>query len=137
MLCQFIARAKHRLLTRDILNNRYTSIHLACRPLLWLRVAQLCITPLLICKNLCRSRGFRLYLLSGERGISVQFVQDSYPLYMCLILPIIRSTMGYWGESSAFLPSQSLHTILSVPHRCNFFVAKMHQSPNVITYLNY
>ncbi len=69
MLCQFIARAKHRLLTRDILNNRYTSIHLACRPLFCLRVAQLCITPLLICKNLCRSRGFRLYLLGGERGI--------------------------------------------------------------------
>ena len=47
----------------------YTSIHLACRPLFCLRVAQLCITPLLICKNLCRSRGFRLYLIRGERGI--------------------------------------------------------------------
>ena len=69
MLCQFIAKAKPRLLTRDILNNRSTSIHLACRPLFCLRVAQLCITPLLICKNLCRSRGFRLFLIRGERGI--------------------------------------------------------------------
>ena len=54
-------------------------------------------------------------------------MQDSYLLYMCLILPIIQSTMGYWGELSAFLPSQSSHTILSVPPRCNFFMAKMHQ----------
>ena len=46
---------------------------------------------------------------------------------MCLILPIIRSTMGYRDKLSAFLPSQSSHTILSVPHRCNFFRVKMHQ----------
>ena len=66
-------------------------------------------------------------LRSGEGGILDQFVQDSYPLYMCLILQIIRSTMGYRGKLSAFSPSQSSHTILSVSHRCNFFMAKMHQ----------
>lgn len=46
---------------------------------------------------------------------------------MCLILQIIRSTMGYRGKLSVFSPSQSSHTILSVSHRCNFLVAKMHQ----------
>ena len=46
---------------------------------------------------------------------------------MCLILPIIRSTMGYWDKLSTLSPSQSSHTILSVPHRCNFLAAKMHQ----------
>ena len=66
---------------------------------------------------------------SGEGGILDQFVQDSYPLYMCLILQIIRSTMGYWDKLSAFSPSQSSHIILSVPLRCNFFIAKMHQKP--------
>ena len=66
-------------------------------------------------------------LSCGEGGILDQFVQDSYLLYMCLILQIIRSTMGCWGELSALLPSQSSHSILSLPHRCNFFRAKMHQ----------
>ena len=46
---------------------------------------------------------------------------------MCLILQIIRSTMGCWDKLSALSPSQSSHTILSVSHRCNFLVAKMHQ----------
>lgn len=46
---------------------------------------------------------------------------------MSLILPIIQSTMGYWDKLSVLSPSQSSHTILSVPHRCNFLVAKMHQ----------
>ena len=46
---------------------------------------------------------------------------------MCLILQIIRSTMGYRDKLSALSPSQSSHTILSVSHRCNFLVAKMHQ----------
>ena len=60
---------------------------------------------------------------------SKSIVQDSYLLYMCLILQIIRSTMGYRGKLFAFSPSQSSHTILSVSHRCNFLVAKMHQKP--------
>ena len=54
---------------------------------------------------------------------------------MSLILPIIQSTMGYWGKLSALSPSQSSHTILSVSHRCNFFMAKMHQKrPYLHTY---
>ena len=32
-------------------------------------------------------------------------------------------------------PSQSSHTILSVPHRCNFFRAKMHQNSYIYTHL--
>ena len=60
----------------------------------------------------------------GEGGIPAQFVQDSYLLYMCLILQIIRSTMGYRGKLSVFSPSQSSHTILSVSHRCNFLGIK-------------
>ena len=35
--------------------------------------------------------------------------------------------MGYWDKLSALSPSQSSHTIISVSHRCNFLVAKMHQ----------
>lgn len=56
-----------------------------------------------------------------------QFYHIITPFCMCLILQIIRSTMGYWGKLSALSPSQSSHTILSVPLRCNFFRAKMHQ----------
>ena len=55
-----------------------------------------------------------------------QFYHIITPFCMCLILQIIRSTMGYWGKLSALSPSQSSHTILSVSHRCNFLVAKMH-----------
>ena len=36
--------------------------------------------------------------------------------------------MGYRGKLTAFSPSQSSHTILSVSHRCNFFRVKMHQN---------
>ena len=56
-----------------------------------------------------------------------QFYQIITPFCMCLILQIIRSTMGYRGKLSVFSPSQSSHTILSVSHRCNFLAAKMHQ----------
>ena len=56
-----------------------------------------------------------------------QFYHIITPFCMCLILQIICSTMGYWDKLSAFLPSQSSHTILSVSHRCNFLMAKMHQ----------
>lgn len=56
-----------------------------------------------------------------------QFYHIITPFCMCLILQIIRSTMGYWDKLSALSPSQSSHTILSVSHRCNFLVAKMHQ----------
>ena len=66
---------------------------------------------------------------SGEGGILDQFCTILTPFYMYLILQIIRSTMGYRGKLSAFSPSQSSHTILSVSHRCNFFIAKMHQNP--------
>ena len=62
-------------------------------------------------------------------------MQYSYPFYMCLIPQIMHSTMGYRDKLSALLPSQSSHTILSVPHRCNFFMAKMHQKrPYLHTY---
>ena len=80
------------------------------------------------CKKGCKSRNNLIYTLCcGEGGILYQLVQNSYPFYMCLILPIIRSTMGYWDKLSALSPSQSSHTILSASHRCNFLVAKMHQ----------
>ena len=43
--------------------------------------------------------------------------------------------MRYWDKLSAFLLSQSSHTILSVSHRCNFFMAKMHRKrPYLHTY---
>ena len=36
--------------------------------------------------------------------------------------------MVYWDKLSALSPSQSSHTILSVAHRCNFFMEKMHEN---------
>ena len=79
---------------------------------------------------------FASFIFCGKEGIPAQLVQDSYLLYMCLILQIIRSTMGYQGKLSTFLPSQSSHNILSVSHRCNFLVAKMHQKSIYQNYPN-
>lgn len=52
--------------------------------------------------------------------IFITYISASY-------CPKYTSTMGYWDKLSAPSPSQSSHTILSVSHRCNFLVAKMHQ----------
>ena len=68
------------------------------------------------------------FVLSGEGGIQDQFCNILTPFYMCLIPQIIHIYNKISGWFICFLSSQSSHTILSVPHRCNFFRAKMHQN---------
>ncbi len=46
---------------------------------------------------------------------------------MCLIPSIIHSYNEILRQIIYYSPSQSSHTILSIPHRCNFFIPKMHQ----------
>ena len=74
-------------------------------------------------------------LVCGERGILAHFSNVLTPFFMSLIPLRIRIRDKFLGKIICFSPSQTSHIILSVLHRCNFFMAKMHQNQHIYIHL--
>ena len=67
---------------------------------------------------------FLLPVATTEAGHCWEYLV--YICACCAYRSITKSILHELGGFVCFLPSQSLHITLSVSHRCNFLVAKMH-----------